>query len=377
MHKRKTPIILSILVALVLVVVMGFQVLNKSGDLSQFLFGFFFNKNIELKTANENINILLLGIGGAKHEGPNLTDTIILVNINQKDNKIILNSIPRDLWVPDLSGQNKKINVAYAQGENKKSGGGITLTKAIVKKITGQEVNYVFVMDFTGFVKAVDALGGLDISVDRTFDDYEYPVEGKEADPCGKTEEELKILTEQIATGSAKDLDVFPCRFKHIHFDKGNIHMNGETALEFVRSRHANGEEGTDFARSKRQEKVISAFMNKVISAQTLFNPGRVSVLYSIVSSSIHTDINQNELDDFAKLAQKMKKAKIESSIIDAGDDIKGRPGLLEYGEISKEFNYLSVLIPRTGNGNFEEIKKYINCQITKGNCQISTTANE
>lgn len=377
MSRRKTPIILSILIGIVLVVVMGFQVINKSGDLSGFLFSFFFNKNIELKNDNQNVNILLLGIGGANHEGPNLTDTIILANINEKDNRVVLNSIPRDLWIPDLEGTNKKINVAYAEGESKKKGGGIALTKAVVKKVTGQDVNYVLVMDFSGFIKAVDSLGGLDILVDRSFTDSEYPVEGKEADACGKNEEELKELTEQISSGSAKDTEVFSCRFKTIQFNKGPNHMNGETALEFVRSRHAQGEEGTDFARSKRQEKVISAFMKKIISAQTLLNPGRIAVLYSIVSSSIHTDINQNELDDFAKLAQKMKGAKIESSVIDAGDDVTKRPGLLEYGDISKEYSYLSVLIPRVGNDNFSEIKAYIACQITKGDCKISKIPNE
>jgi LCP family protein required for cell wall assembly len=372
MRRKKKSLILGLVLAVILVIVMGFQVVTKSGDVSPFLFNFFFNKNIELKNEDDHINILLLGIGGSNHEGPNLTDTIILVNVNKKNNKVVLNSIPRDLWISDLEGQNKKINVAYAQGENKKKGGGLTLTKAIVKKITGQEVNYAVVINFSGFVKAVDSLGGLDIYVDKPFDDTEYPVEGKEADPCGKTEEELKELTLQIATRSARDTDVFTCRFKSIHFDKGLNHMDGERTLEFVRSRHAKGEEGTDFARSKRQEKIISAFKDKLFSAQTIFNPARMIGLYSIVSGSINTDINQNELDDFAKLAQKMKNAKIQSSIIDAGDDKKNRPGLLEYGSISKEYNYLSVLIPRTGNANFSEIKNYISCQITKGNCIIS-----
>ncbi len=371
MRRRKTPIIFSTIIVAVLVAVMSFQVLNKSGGLSRFLFSFLFNINIELRKADQNINVLLLGIGGGKHDGPKLTDTIILANINEKDNRIVLNSIPRDLWIPDLDGINKKINVAYAQGESKKKDGGLALTKAVVKKITGQEVNYVLVMDFSGFVKAVDSIGGLDIYVDRTFDDFEYPVEGKEADPCGQNEEKLQESTLQIASGSAETIDVFPCRYKKIHFNEGLNHMDGKTALEFVRSRHGTAGEGTDFARSNRQEKIIAALMNKIISAQTILNPARMGTLYSIVSSSIHTDINQNELDDFAKLAQKMKNASIESTIVDAGDRNEGRPGLLEFGLISKEFNFLSVLIPRVGNGNFSEIKEYVTCQISKGNCIV------
>ena len=91
-------------------------------------------------------------------------------------------------------------------------------------------------MDFSGFVKAIDEVGGLDINVDNTFDDYQYPIDGMEDATCGHTTAELQAMASDSADQAVID---FPCRYMHIHFDKGLQHMNGETALEYVSSRHA------------------------------------------------------------------------------------------------------------------------------------------
>src|SRR5690606_8070895 len=137
-----------------------------------------------------------------------------------------------------------KINRAYSDAEIKQEGGGIILSRAVVEKVLDQPVDYVLRVDFSGFVQAVDMLGGIDVKVDRTFDDYEYPVSGKETDTCGFEGEEF----EKRATDSSQ-LEAFPCRYEHLHFDAGVQSMDGETALRFVRSRHATGAEGSDFAR--------------------------------------------------------------------------------------------------------------------------------
>lgn len=340
---------------------------------SPFIFGLLFKKEIVLKKTDDHINILILGIGGGRHEGPDLTDTIILANLDTGKDKVTLTSIPRDLWIPDLETANKKINGVYSQGESKEKGGGISLAKAVVGKVTGQDINYVVVIDFEGFVKAVDLLGGLDIDVDKNFDDYQYPLTGKEDDPCGHSDDDIKAFT---ATNSA-EVDLarfFSCRYKHLHFDKGKMHMNGQSALEFVRSRHGSNGEGSDFARSKRQEKVIKAFKDKVFSLRTLTDPGKVLNLYGTVRDSIHTDIKEDEIDDFIRLSQKFKQAKIQSAVVDAGDEATGRPGLLMYAPISADYGFLSVLIPRIGNGNFLEIQKYEECEIKSNSCVISKT---
>jgi len=354
---RKNPVL-----TIVIAVVLLFGVLSFL-RVSPFLFQLVFNHDIALKKSDNRISILLLGIGGGNHDGPNLTDTIIYASLDPDKNKVSLVSIPRDLWIQDING---KINSAYALGEDKKKGGGLVLAEALVSKILNQPVDYGVRIDFAGFVKAVDLVGGLDITVDRSFDDYEYPIEGKEDDACGHSNDELQNL----ATASSQ-LDAFPCRYKHIHFDKGLTHMDGETALEFVRSRHAVGDEGSDFARSARQQKVIVAFRQKVLSAETILNPTKVINLFNIVKGSIDTDIKEDEYDDFVRLSQKLKKAKIQSSVLDTGDDATGRPGLLINPPITSDFNFAWVLIPRNGATNFKEIQDYVACEIKIDNCQF------
>jgi LCP family protein required for cell wall assembly len=361
MHKKRPLILLGIIVVILAIFIV------KTANVYPFLFQLLFNQGINLKQTSDNrINVLLLGTGGGSHDGPNLTDTIMLASLDLKNDKVTLISIPRDLWYP---GINQKINDAYANGQiNGK--GGLNEAESLISKITGQTIDYGVRIDFSGFVKAVDIVGGLDISVDNTFDDYQYPIDGKENDPCGHTSQELQALA---STPEDQLPQVFPCRYLHIHFDKGLTHMNGETALEFVRSRHASQAiEASDFARSKRQEKVIQAFKHKVLSAQTLINPGKIIGLYATLQSSIDTDIKQNDFDDFIRLAEKMQNAKIQSVVIDAGDQTLQRPGLLINPPISSDYAYAWTLIPRVGNGNFSEIQKYVACEIQSGNCPIS-----
>ena len=367
MHKKSILIIAAAICIAVLIVGL------KIPQMSSVLFQFLFNKSIDLKKTDGKINILLLGIGGGDHDGPNLSDTIMLASLNPSKNNMHLISIPRDLWISELQG---KINSAYADGEETKKGGGLILAKAIVAKVLDQKVDYAVRIDFNGFVKAVDMVGGLDIVIDRTFDDNKYPDESRREDLCDNTPDEATI---RIATESP--YMVFPCRYLHVHFEKGNEHMDGKRALIFVRSRYAGGEEGTDFARSNRQEKVINAFKEKMLSPQTIFNPARVINLYAVLQESIDTDIKQDEFDDFIRLANKMsrgagsgsarKSATIQNAVLDYGDEEKKQPGLLMHPDISSDYNNEWVLIPRSGNNNFEEIQKYVDCEIKVGTCPI------
>lgn len=325
------------------------------------LYGLFFQKSINVKTTSDNkVNILLLGTGGGTHDGPNLTDTIIFASLDQASKSATLVSLPRDLWVPDIHG---KINSAYANAEDKKKGSGLAYTKAIVGRIMNQHIDYGFRIDFSGFVRAIDQLGGIDVTVDNTLDDYAYPVEGKEDDPCGLSETEIASKSAQIATSSATESDEFPCRYEHLHVDKGLQHMDGITALKFVRSRHALGAEGSDFARSKRQQKVLEAVKAKVFSAGTFLNPIKLSQLYDTFKGSIDTDISQDEYDDFIKLAQQMRQGKITSAVVDTEPQPTGQPLLYnptERGEDLTPFNGAWVLIPSAGNGNYSEIQAFV-----------------
>ena len=230
-------------------------------------------------------NVLLMGIGGRGHEGPDLTDTMILASVDKNAKDVVLISIPRDLWVPNLSA---KINSAYAYGQDEKNGQGLDLAKETVSVLLGIPVHYAFRIDFNGFVRGVDLIGGLDIEVENSFVDPKYPISGREDDLCGLTIEtqEKDGVTGQVvkdATGSAIPLseitdenDPFTCRWEELSFTKGLKHMDGTTVLKFVRSRHGTGGEGSDFARSARQQKVILAFRQKVLSTETLTSPQKI-----------------------------------------------------------------------------------------------------
>jgi len=327
------------------------------------------NKKIELKQSEQKrINLLILGVGGGTHEGPDLTDTIIFASIDPNTKKVMLVSIPRDLWVPELGA---KINSAYAYGEEKEKGKGLVLADAAVEKVIGQRIDYSLKIDFNGFVKAVDMVGGLSIDVDNTFDDYEYPLKGLENDLCGHDDTEIATLSAQIATGSADGIELFPCRYEHLHFDRGITSMDGITALKYVRSRHATGSEGSDFARSKRQEKVIAAFKDKIFSLDILLNPVKALSLIGVVKDSIDTDIKEDEYDDFIRLAQDFRSATITSAVLDTGDTQTGRTGLLMNPPTGAEYLNQWVLVPVAGNGNYTEIVKYVDCEITVGKCSI------
>ncbi len=336
----------------------------KAGKAIPVIWQVIFNKNIELKKENGNINILLLGIGGGTHDGPNLSDTIIFASVSPEKNKVSLISVPRDLYVPDLKA---KVNTAYAVGELKRKGGGIVLAEAVVGKVLGQPIDYTIRIDFAGFEKAIDSLGGIDINVENSFDDYQYPLDGKGNDSCGHSDIEIASLSAQLATGSATELVAFPCRYEHLHFDKGLQHMIGVTALKYVRSRYAKGDEGTDFARSKRQERLISAVKEKVFSAGTLLNPVTIISFYGAIRDNVDANIKEGEFDDFIKLAQKLRGAKIQSTSLEFSEDPE--KALLINPPIDMTYQYQYVLIPQAGNGNFSDVHNFVECKIKLDNC--------
>jgi LCP family protein required for cell wall assembly len=128
------------------------------------------------------INILLLGVGGEGHEGPYLTDTMILAQIRPDIGTVSLISIPRDFQVtlPENFGK-QKINTAFAfglgKGKEKDFSTGGEWARQQVEKMSGLNIPYFAVIDFSGFEKAIDQVGGVDVAIDKTFTDAEYPNE--------------------------------------------------------------------------------------------------------------------------------------------------------------------------------------------------------
>ncbi len=287
-----------------------------------------------LRSTNDRTNVLLLGVGGSGHEGADLTDSMMVVSFNHANHSLAMISVPRDLWVTSMKA---KINTAYHYGEEKQKGGGLVAAKAAVEEVIGLPIHYGFVVDFDGFVKAVDLLGGIDVNVEHTFDDFLYPIAGKEnAEPES-------------------------ARYEHIHFDAGIEHMSGERALKFVRSRHAQGDEGTDFARSARQKRVLLAVKEKVLSTQTLLNPSKLKDLLGLFNQYIDTDITQNEYPAFAKVFVSLDRSQIKNIALTTGDKDKEQIGILEVADKTK-FDGQWVLIPK--DNNTKALIQYIQNQL-------------
>jgi len=290
----------------------------------------------EVQSTDGRTNILLLAVDRRDEVDPAcgsggrglLTDTIILASLDlsapESSGAATLVSIPRDLWVETgyFSG---KINSAYAAGE--RDGGGPEFASRVVEGVLGVPVHYYAVVDFAGFKRAIDVLGGVEVVVERSFDDYKYPIPGKE---CAEPEE---------------------LRWEHVHFDTGLQMMNGERALKYVRSRRAAGPEGSDFARSVRQQKVILAVKDRALALSLFSDFSRVRKLYQTFSESVMTDLGPAGIERLLQLARGMGEVRTEV--------INGDKGLLITPENRERFGNSWVLVPR--GGDFSGVRKYVN----------------
>lgn len=341
---KPVTLIVGFILAILLIIKIALPQINK--QIFKLLFFTNAKSNGSLRQTDQTTNILVMGVSGGNHDGPDLTDSLIIASLNLKSKNMHLVTVPRDLWIEELHG---KINSAYHLGESKSKGTGIVLSKATVGEVLGIPIHYGVLIDFHAFSSIVDQFGGVDLTIDNAFDDFEYPIEGKENELCGKDkEEEQKVTDQNIAK-------IFPCRFEHLHFDKGATHFNGETALKFVRSRHAQGDEGTDFARSKRQLKLIEAIKTKINKPQLFLNPAFLLKMSSDLQKNIDTDLPTNQILFLARQFMNTKISDIKTMTLDWGT--KENPGLL-YNPPLADFDGVWVLLPRSGN--WEDIQKQV-----------------
>ncbi|MBI3740491.1 MAG: LCP family protein [Chloroflexi bacterium] len=232
--------------------------------------------------AGERVNFLLLGIDRRPSERcPCRTDTMMLATLDPKTNTAGVVTIPRDLFVPIPEVGENRINTANFYGElYKYPGGGPALAKKTVEYNFGRRVHFYVLVDFSGFRKAVDAIGGIDVDVAKAIDDPNYP------------DENFGV--------------------KHIFIPQGKVHMNGELALEYARARHTT--DNGDFGRSKRQIQVLLAIRDKALRLDI------ISKLPSLIQSSwgiIETDIQPQDVIQLAQLASKVKTESIKTAFID------------------------------------------------------------
>lgn len=248
------------------------------------------NTGADLASRDGRTNILLLGIGGGSHAGADLTDTILVVSLDVQKKTMAMISVPRDLWSDTLKD---KVNSAYHYGEEKKKGGGLTLAKVVVEDVVGLPIHYVLLIDFSGFERVIDIVGGIPIDVPQAFSDVEFPIAGKEEDLCNGDPE-------------------FACRYETVIFTGGQQRMDGERALTYVRSRHAEGEEGSDFARGRRQQEVLVALTQKLKNPWTWLPPSRAAQLFQAFDEATTTDMRIGELATVGKIIVKTGNREIK-----------------------------------------------------------------
>lgn len=290
----------------------------------------------QVQSAGGRVNILIMGKAGGSHEGPDLTDTMMVASVSLTGQGITIVSIPRDLWIPDIRA---KINSAYYWGNQKtpffdnsgSPGGRIGFAKAITSVVVGQPIQYGVIIDFSAFKDVIDALGGINVKVENSFTDKLYPIAGREDDTCGGD-------------------PAFACRYETISFNSGTVVMDGATALKFVRSRHAEGDEGTDLAREARQQKVVNAIKEKISDPKVFLSPKVDLAILDVVKKYIGTDI---DLPTAAIIARKGfdSRGSVKQFLIPQD--------LLLNPPVSSLYDKQYVFIPKAGNGNWADINKW------------------
>jgi len=233
--------------------------------------------------APESINILLLG-SDTRYGTSFRTDTIMIASVRPKDGQISLISIPRDLWVniPDVGMQ--RINTAYQYGEiYGYSGGGAGLLKDTILFNLGVQIQQVAMVDFDGFRKIVDTIGGIDVPVYCAYTDWRL------LDPTYDPENEDNWFMYTAGPGL--------------------MHMDGDLSLWYARSR----KKSNDFDRGRRQQEVIRSIYAQALRSELI---ARIPQLYTDLSGSFTTDIGLTDILKLAPLALHLTNADIRSYYI-------------------------------------------------------------
>ena len=294
----------------------------------------------EIRRIDDQTNILVLGIAGGEHEGPTLSDSILVTNYNFKKNRAVTIGIPRDVWAYTIQD---KINAAYAIGEAKQRGGGLKLAKAEVSSIIGTPIQYGVVINFQEFKELIDYLDGIDVEVENSFVDNKYPIEGKENDECGGDPE-------------------YHCRYETVSFQRGTTHMDGSTALKFVRSRNAIGTEGSDFSRSKRQQKILIGVKDKTLSLVRSMNVQKIEELYKHLDPLITRDLTNQQAAIIAK-----------EIVLKGNFQLKNYALPRDFFVVPNVSTYDGRYVLTPTNSDFRVIHEYVHCEFTAddgGSCK-------
>jgi LCP family protein required for cell wall assembly len=235
--------------------------------------------------AGERVNILLVGVDSGPGRTTQLTDTMLVVSLDTNGTASAMISVPRDLYgvlLPDGSPYHNKLNslMAYAAGHKKAFPlGGVGTLKATIGKLLGVPIHYFAAINMLGFKETVDSIGGVDITVQRAIRDPTY-------------------------------IDEYN-QLKGLYIKAGTYHMNGHTALAFVRSRKGAGD--SDFTRADRQQQLLTAIRDKLTAGNLLLAlPG----LLDAVKSTIATDVPSDRIAELAQAVQAADMSQLQRVVL-------------------------------------------------------------
>lgn len=274
-------------------------------------------------------NILLLGTGDKNHEGVDLTDTIMIASIDPKEGSAAMFSIPRDLWI---TKEGSRINTLYRdrKWQLQKTKQYTTEESAVLSlKETAQDIASMFgiaihgtvKMDFSGFVEAIDRIGGVDLYVPYGIVDQTYP-------------------------GPVVD------SYQTFAISKGQQHLDGETALKYARSRHTT----SDFGRSARQQQLLQAIMEKAKKENLIASPNTILSLWKILGAHLETTFSTRDMIGIAALAAKVNRSNVISMQL---SDASSKAGGFLYSPPREEYAGASVLLPSGGKYGWERLRLF------------------
>ncbi|HTB49243.1 MAG TPA: LCP family protein [Verrucomicrobiae bacterium] len=277
------------------------------------------------------INVLLLGRGGGNHDGPDLTDTMMLASIDPVNHTSTLLSIPRDLWVDIPDAGAMKINAAWETGEFKylgKIAPGSTNPQAIqagfdeadqtVENVLGVTIDYNVILNFQAFQQAVDTVNGVTVNVPTDL-----------VDPTMAWQNGNNPLLAKAGTDQ----------------------FNGAQALNYVRSR----ETTSDFARAQRQRAVLVALKDKVETLGTVSNPLKLSGLINAFGNNVQTDLSLTDASRLYSIVKGISDTNTSSiGLADAPNNY------VTTGMLAGQ----SIDLPSAGLFNYSAIQTYVRTQL-------------
>lgn len=290
--------------------------------------------------ANGRTNILVFGTSedDPGHEAAYLTDSIMILSVDQDKKDARMFSLPRDLEVDYgtacMSGYRGKINVVYGchyeDGENEEAGA--KALQQTVSEVTGLDMHYYVHVNYTVVRQAVAAVDGITVTIESR-------------DPRGQMDANFdwKCGLGDPKVSRAERLRRCPPSGHYIDYPNGPVKLDAEHALYLAQARGAGvnyGFEQSNFDREKNQQKIVKALREKAMSAGTLTNVGKVSGLLEAFGDNLRTSFEAKEMQTLVSLAKDMPSDKIQSISLSDGDTPvllgNGNPaaGMYEFGDI-------------------------------------------